>query len=311
MIQKLGKTLTAITLLLVLQALLASEMQAQDLEPRRWSHLPMGLNVIGVGTGWTDGDILFDPVLLIEDVTFDVYPLGVGYVHSFELFGKSSRVDLTVPLASGRWRGLLDGEFTQVQRRGFADPRVRFSINLWGAPPLKGKEYVQYQREHPVTTTVGASLQIRVPLGEYTSERLINLGGNRWVFRPQLGVLHQRGKWQFELDGSVFLHQTNDEFWKGAELKQDPTWFAQTHAIYSFKPRLWASFSAGYAYGGRAYVNGVKKSNVRARFMAVSFGMPISAHQSVKFVYLTRDTNVPSGQNANALLAAWSINWGM
>lgn len=305
--KRMRGTITLLLLLLFLSGI----SHAQDLEPRRWSHLPTGLNVIGVGTGWTDGDILFDPVLLIEDATFDLYPLGVGYVRSFELFGKSSRVDLLAPWASGRWRGLLDGEFTEVQRRGFADPRIRFSINLWGAPPLKGKEYLQYRRANPVTTTIGAGLSIRVPLGEYTSERLINLGKNRWVFRPQLGILHQRHKWQFELTGSVFLYQTNDEFWKGTELKQDALWFAQGHVIYSFKPRWWASFSAGYAYGGRAYVDGVRKSNIRARYIALSLGLPISARQSLKFTYLTSDTHVSTGNNIDALLAAWSINWGM
>jgi hypothetical protein len=55
--------------LLLLAGVMMNVAQAQDLEPRRWSHLPTGLNVIGIGTGWTDGDILFDPVLLIEDAT--------------------------------------------------------------------------------------------------------------------------------------------------------------------------------------------------------------------------------------------------
>ena len=307
----LQKIVISFVLLLLLQLAAMNVAQAQDLEPRRWSHLPTGLNVIGVGTGWTDGDILFDPVLLIEDATFDLYPLGLGYVRSFGLFGRSSRVDVIVPYASGRWRGLLDGEFTEVQRRGFADPRVRFSINLWGAPALSGKEFIQYKRDHPVTTTIGAGLQIRVPLGEYTQERLINLGQNRWVFKPQLGVLHQRNKWQFELTGSVFLHQTNKEFYKGSELKQDPTLFVQAHAIYTFKPGWWASFSGGYAYGGRAHVDDVPKSNVRARYIALSFGLPINRHQSMKFTYLTSDTHVPTGNNTDALLAAWSINWGL
>jgi len=311
MFQRIAQVFATFTVLLLFQLIWQGGVWAQDLEPRRWSHLPTGLNVIGIGTGWTDGDILFDPVLLIEDATFDLYPLGIGYVRSFGMFGKSARVDLNVPYASGRWRGLLDGEFTEVQRRGFADPRIRFSINLWGAPALTGKEYMQYRAEHPVSTTVGAALAVRVPLGEYSSDWLINLGGNRWVIRPQLGVLHQRHKWQFELTGSVFLHQKNDEFWMGTVLKQDALWFAQGHAIYAFKPGWWASFSAGYASGGRTYVNDIFKLSVRARYAALSFGLPINAHQSLKFVYLTTDTHVSTGKNADALLAAWSINWGM
>ena len=40
---------------------------AQDLEPRRWALLPTGFNFIGGGVGYGRGDILFDPVLQIED----------------------------------------------------------------------------------------------------------------------------------------------------------------------------------------------------------------------------------------------------
>ena len=311
MFQKTGKSLAAFTFLLLLQGLFCSGLAAQDLEPRRWSHLPMDLNVLGLATGWTNGDILFDPVLLIEDVTFDLYVAGAGYVRTFELFGKSARVDLNVPYASGRWEGLVDGVYTSVRRRGFMDPRLRFSMNLYGAPPLKGKEYVQYRREHPVDTTIGVGVQVQLPLGDYNNTKLINLGNNRFYVRPQLGVLHQHHKWQFELTGSVFLYQTNDEFWNGNELKKDPLWFLQAHAIYSFKPGLWASISGGYAYDGHSTVNGVRKADdKRARYIALSLGVPINARQGLKFVYFTKDTHTSTGSNIDALIVAWSINWG-
>ena len=311
MFQKTGKSLAAITFLLLIQGLLCSGAAAQDLEPRRWSHLPMDLNVLGLVAGGTNGDILLDPVLLIEDATFDVYVAGAGYVRTFELFGKSARVDLNVPYASGRWEGLVDGVDTTVRRRGFMDPRLRFSMNLYGAPPLKGKEYVQYRREHPVDTTIGVGVQVQLPLGDYNDQKLINLGNNRFYVRPQIGVLHQHNKWQFELTGSVFLYQTNDEFWGGNEVKQDPLWFLQGHIIYSFKPGGWASFSGGYAYDGHSTVNGVVKTDdKRARYIALSLGVPINARQSLKFVYFTSDTHVSTGNNTDALIAAWSINWG-
>ena len=242
--------------LVLWQALFCEATCAQDLEPRRWSHLPTNLNILGVAAGWTEGDILFDPVLLIEDATFDVYVTGLGYVRTFELFGKSARVDVNVPYASGRWEGLLDGAYASVRRRGFMDPRLRFSMNLYGAPALSGKEYVQYRREHPIDTTIGIGLQVQLPLGDYNNQKLINLGHNRFYVRPQLGVLHQHNKWQFELTGSVFLYQKNDEFWNGNELKQKPLWFLQGHVIYTFKPGWWASVSGGYAYGGHSDING-------------------------------------------------------
>jgi hypothetical protein len=311
MLRKTGQILAAVTLLMLSQVFFSGDAMSQDLEPRRWSHLPTGLNVLGMAGGWTQGDILFDPVLLIEDATFDVYVTGLGYVRTFELFGKSARVDFVVPYASGRWEGLLDGVNTSIRRRGFMDPLVRFSMNLYGAPPLRGKEYIQYRREHPVDTTIGVGVQLQLPFGDYNDQKLINLGHNRLFVRPQLGVLHQRYKWQFELTGSVFLYQNNDKFWNGNELKQDPLWFLQGHVIYTFKPRWWVSVSGGYAYDGHSTVNGVVKSDDwRKRYIAFSVGMPISARQSVKLVYFTSDTHTSTGTNTDALIVAWSINWG-
>jgi hypothetical protein len=311
MYQQIGKLLFGTVFLLVLQAALCGVTQAQDLEPRRWSHLPTGLNVLGVATGWTDGDIAFDPVLLIEEGTFDLWVAGVGYARSFELFGKSARFDFNAPYARGRWEGLVDGVDTVVRRQGFMDPTMRFSINLYGAPPLRGKEYIQYRREHPVETTIGVAVAVVLPFGDYNDQKLINLGNNRFTVRPQLGVLHQHNKWQFELTGSVFLHQDNDEFWGGNELKQDPLLFTQGHIIYSFKSGWWASASVGYAYGGESHINGVPKSDDRRTlYTALSLGVPINAHQSLKFSYFTSDTHISVGSNFDALIAAWSINWG-
>jgi len=192
------------------------------------------------------------------------------------------------------------------------DPRLRFSINLYGAPALSGKEYVRFRQENPVNTTVGAALAVTFPLGDYDNTKLINLSENRMVYRPQLGVLHQRRNWQFELTGSIFVYETNDEFWNGNVFKQDPLWFLQGHVIHSFKSGWWASLSGGFGHGGRSEVNGIPKpDDKRNRYIAVSLGMPINRQQSLKFTLLTSDTHTTIGTKTNALLAGWSINWGM
>ena len=81
--------------------------------------------------------------------------------------------------------------------------------------------------------------------------------------------------------------------------------------IYTFKPGWWASFSAGYGQGGENTISGVKKDDTsKARYVALSLGVPISARQSLKFTYYTSDTHIATGSNTDALIAAWSINWG-
>ena len=87
-----------IRILVRLILLLASPaLLAQDIEPRRWSHLPSNFSVIGGGFAYTQAEVLFDPVLRIEDAEMELHALVVSYVHAFEWQGKSARLDFTVP----------------------------------------------------------------------------------------------------------------------------------------------------------------------------------------------------------------------
>ena len=290
----------------------ATDAGAQDLEPRRWSHLPTGMNIIGMATSWTDGDIFTDPVARIEDATFKYYSVGSSYMRTYDWFGRSGRIDFRLPYAYGRWEGLLDGAYASTRRHGFSDPSIRVSMNLYGAPPLKGMKFVRYRASHPVTTTVGAALSLTLPFGEYYPERLINLGNNRYVLRSQLGVLHQRGPWQFEVTTTLSFYEDNDEFFGGTRLEQDPLWFLQGHVIRSFKRGMWASFSTGYSYAGETQINGVPKNNDdRTRYVSLSFGMPITTQQSMKITWINADTNVLIGSSSDSLVLGWSMNWGL
>ena len=81
-----------LAILLLMNLGLVEKVSAQDLEPRRWSHLPTGLNMVGVGYAYTEADIYFNPVLKITDGTSRQNNLGLSAIHTFNLAGKSARV---------------------------------------------------------------------------------------------------------------------------------------------------------------------------------------------------------------------------
>jgi len=99
-------------LLLIALTSISTEFLCQELEPRRWSHLPIGTKFIGLGTLYTFGDINFDPALLIEDTDMKSVGIAAGYIRSFDGFGKSMRIDLTLPYVQGRWEGLANTALT-------------------------------------------------------------------------------------------------------------------------------------------------------------------------------------------------------
>jgi hypothetical protein len=282
----------------------------QDLEPRRWTPLPVGTQVLGVGYGRTVGDLFLDPVLLIEDAEVDVHSVGLSYVHSFSIAGKPFRLDALFPWQNARWKGLLDGAPASVTRVGLAGPIIRLSVNLAGAPAVGPAELRKYMKSRPVNTVVGAAVAVILPLGEYFEDKLLNLGQNRFTIRPQLGVVHTRGPWSYELTGSVFLYSDNDEFFNGKKLEQDPIYAVQTHLIRVFKGGTWASLSAGYGWGGRSTVNGERKDDERGIFLSVlSLGVPVGRRQSVKAAYIRSRTTKDTGSDLDTLAVAWSLRF--
>ena len=293
----------SITLLLITVNLLQpGRAQAQDIEPRRWTPLPPGLNVVGGGAVVSRGDVFFDPALQVEDADFEAYTFGMSYVRSFQVGSKLARFDLTVPWQHARYTGLLEGEPASVLRVGLMDPVFRFSVILAGDNPPP---------DATSTTVVGAALSVTAPVGEYFEDKLINLGQNRWVFRPQAGVVHTRGQWSYELTGSAYLFTENDEFFGDVTRKQDPLFAVQGHIIYAFRRRgHWTSLSIGYGGNGQSIIDGNRvDDDKRMVLTALSYGMPLMGNQSLKFAYLRSRTNVPNGSDVDSLAIAWSLRF--
>lgn len=300
------KILPALSLSLVLY-LFTSATFAQDIEPRRWTPIPLDLQVVGVGYVRSAGDISFDPVMLIDNAKFDLDILGLSYVNSFKLLNKLARFDVTVPMAKGHWRGLVDGEEKSVNRQGLLDPKLRVSVNLIGTPATNAQKMSQYLAKKSSNTVVGVALSLSLPLGKYYSDKLINLGDNRYTLRPQVGVVHTNGNWSYELTGSVFIHSDNNNFYNGKTREQKPLYTIQGHLIYSLTAGKWLSLSSGYGIGAESTVDGVNKDDKKHMLLsALSFGMPISRSQAVKLAYVNGKTNATTGSNSNSLFLSFS-----
>jgi len=278
---------------------------AQDTEPRRWSQMPTGMNFVGVGFAYTGGDIFFDPLLRIEEATFELQTLGLSYIRSLAFMGKSARLDFVLPYSAGRWEGTIDAEYASVRRRGPGDARARFSVLLYGGPAETPEEFARTVKSD---TVIGAAVSLTLPTGDYNSARLINLGSNRWVIRPQLGVTHSRGNWSGELTTSTFIYTNNDSFWQGTELETDPLFAVQAHLVYTFRPGLWTSLGTAYGWGGEATVNGVAKNNPSGNWLtSLSFGFPINRKQGLKVAWVSGRTQKPTGADIDSLLLSYSV----
>lgn len=238
---------------------------AQELEPRLLTNVPVKTNFLVLNYGFSQGNILLDPSIHIEDLNSKINTLVAGYARSFSLFGLSSKFDAILPVANGYWEGYVDGTYRNRQVLGMGDPRLRVSVNFVGAPAITMADYANYKPK----TIVGTSMQVFLPFGQYDPNKLINLGGNRFVFKPQLGFSNRKGKWIFETYGSLWLFTTNKDFFGGNKQEQKPIYAVKQHFIYTFKNRMWMSVDVGYAFGGQSKVNDVLTDS---RISSMRFG---------------------------------------
>jgi len=307
--RKTGKLLRLLLPGLVIAGTIAP-CQALEPEPRKWNHLPMGTNYAGVGYAHTEADIAFDPTLLLEDVKMDMDTWVGQYIRTFELFDKSARVDLTQTHLNAEWKGLLNGAPVSTARNGWSDSIVRLAMNLYGAPPLSGKEFAAYRAKMDVETIVGVGLVVRLPTGQYMDDKLINLGENRFVFRPQLGVLHTCNHWTVEGTAEVAFHTDNDDFFNGKKLEQKPLYILYGNLSYMFRPGQWLSAGVGYDYGGEHSVDNVDKNDrMQDIGWALTYAYPLSRQSGIKIKYVGTRTQESTGSDSDTVLTTLSYAW--
>jgi hypothetical protein len=227
-------------------------------------------------------------------------------VRSVNLFGRSASLGFVLPYTVGHLEGQYIGEFTEVDRSGLRDPLVRVAVNLFGAPAMTLKEFASYRQK----TNVGVSLVVGMPLGEYDPSKLINLGSNRWAFKPEIGVSKVFGPWTFELYGGVWLFTDNTDFFGGQVREQDPIGATQIHLLRTFKPRLWVAFDANFYTGGRTKVGDrINLDLQRNSRIGVTVSVPLSTRQSLKFAY-SRGAYTTIGADFQAVIAGYQYLWG-
>lgn len=279
-------------------------------EPRMWNHLPVDANFGGIAFARTEADIYFDPTLRLEDVELTQDTWAGKYIRTFEVWEKSARLDITQAYQAAKWTGLLNGVPASTSRHGWSDTLVRVAVNFYGAPPLRDKAFNAYRAAVDKETIVGFAMVLRLPTGHYEEDKLLNLGENRVVFRPQLGVIHSRGSWTTELTGEVALHAENNNFFNGNSLKQKPLYFVHGHLIYTLSPGQWAGGSLGYNYGGETGVNGVYQDDVRQNVgWKLSYAHPINPALGLKVSYVGSRTEESTGFDSDTLVVDLSFAW--
>ncbi len=285
----------------------AFKSYSQDLEPRSLSVLPIGGNFAIASYGYSEGNILVDNALPIDNLNAKLNNFVFAYARSFKLFNKLAKFDVIVPYSFGKFSGVVYDLDSSTLKNGFADPLARLSIVLIGAKPLKISEYAnQIDKKFKL----GISFRIRPPLGKYDKTKFINIGANRWAFKTTIaGSYSFTKKIILETHLSSWFFTENKEFFNGNSIKQKPLLSAQFHLTYIFKQGTWLAVSFGQSGQGETIVNGIEKDDLQQNSrVGIAFAYKVAKRHSLK-IAATSGVSTRYGANFTTVLVAYQFMW--
>jgi hypothetical protein len=227
-------------------------------EAHHYDNTPVGTNQLEIAYSYARSDASIDTSLVVVGARFNLNQATITYTRYFGLLDHVVWAEASVPFAN------LSGSISGTKPRstsGAGDSSYTLTTLLKGGPALSAEQFGTYRH----TTTIGTSLEITAPTGQYNSSKLLNLGADRWSFKPEVAVslpLGREQNWQCDLYAHARFFTDNTSY-RGTEvLRQDPLPGFEGHVSYTFG-KAWASIDTLYAFRGTTYVNGIDQSDAQ------------------------------------------------
>lgn len=278
---------------------------AQELTPRLFWPTPKGTKVLVAGYAHLGGDIYFDSSVPIEGADSRINTGIVAYAQTLDLWGRTSNILFSLPYVKGTAKGLVDGVPGERDFSAFGDVSMTLNFNLRGAPSMNTEAFLAF-REDP-QPLLGASIKVIAPTGEYYSDRLVNVGANRWTTRFKLGSVYPlRPEWLFELSASAWLFSDDKDFVSGNK-EQKPIYSAEANLIKRIRPGLWASLDVTYYYGGRQTIAGKPLRNTQSNVkLGGTLVVPFLRRHAIKIGY-AHGVITRYGEDFNQFLLSYQV----
>jgi len=282
-----------------------ASLGAQELEPGAYWPIPRGVNIVTAIGGINWGDVAFEPSLPVEDAEATIATSAFAYSRAFGLAGRSANAMVMLPIVGGHLTGFYLGEHTVVDRFGLADPKLKVAMNLYGAPAMTPAEFAKYRPR----LIVGASVTVMTPLGQYDPAKLVNLGTNRWSFKPEIGFSRSWGNWMVEGMAGTWVFTDNTNFAGGRTREQDAIVILQGHLTYRFTRVMWLAADGNYFRGGTTTIGGKQNIDFQNNSrIGATFSKSLARGHAIR-ASLSRGAFTTIGARFTSLAVGYNFAW--
>ena len=239
-------------------------LYAQFTDARTYDNTPVDVNQLELDYAYARSNASIDTSLIIAGAQLNLNQGTIEYTRYFSFFHRVAWFEAAVPLAG--LNGSVNGTRIQASRTGAGDSSYEVATLLKGGPALSVAQFADYKP----TTTVGVSLTITAPTGLYNGNKVLNLGSDRWSFKPEIGISHPFGskqKWVIDGYASAYFFTDNTSYHGVEILRQQPLPGFEGHISYSLTDNLWVSLDTRYSFRGDTLINDTDQNNPQQNFI--------------------------------------------
>lgn len=256
---------------------------AQFTDAHTYDNTPVGLNQLELSYTFVHANASIDTSLIITGAKLNLNQGTISYTRFFGLANHTAWVTAGVPLAG--LSGAVAGTNIRGSITGAADSSYQVAALLKGGPALTVAQFEDYRP----TTVLGVSLTVTAPTGLYHANKILNLGSDRWIFKPEFALSQPFGpeqKWQFDGYANAYFYTDNTSYHGREILRQDPLPGFEGHISYFFNDNLWASLDTRYSFRATTFVDGADQKNAQQNFILGSeMNVSINSRNSLLFEF--------------------------
>ena len=279
---------------------------AQFNDARAYDNTPVGVSQLELSYAHVHSNASLDPSLAIGGADLNLNQGTIAYTHYFGVFHRLAWLEAAVPLAG--LDGSIAGTNVQGSIAGAGDSSYQIAALLKGGQALSIEQFASYKP----STSLGLSLTITAPTGLYNSNKILNLGSDRWSFKPEIALSYPFGadqKWEFDAYGNTSFYTDNSSYQGKEILRQEALPGLEGHISYSFNERIWASLDTRYSFRGTTSVDGVSQNNAQQNFIVGSeLNISLSPQNSLTFVFAKAIVH-QNGPTATAFSIKYDYTW--
>jgi hypothetical protein len=288
-------------------AVLQTHASAQFNDPRTYQNAPVGINQLELAYAYVRSNTSIDTSFIISGAKFNLNQGLIDYTRYFGLLHRTAWVEASVPIAN--LNGSITGTGITGSTTGTGDSGYSAAILLKGGPALSPQQFANAE----TTTSIGLSLSITAPTGQYDPNKLLNLGSDRWSFKPELAISSPFGpeqRWVFDVYANTYLYTDNTSYRGAQVLRQRALLGLEGHLSYTFNNTIWASLDTRYSFRGDTTVSGVDQNNRQRNFILGS-ELIVSPNSRNSFTFEFAKALVhENGQSLGGFAVKYDYTWG-